>query len=502
MVLEKGNAFNKETDNPDEDLNTTYEAIEYETEQKYIEEKKPIFNIVLKYKEGQFGYHLQVEDFILEIRKIFDEGLDKIQKIEQINFSKQKIYSTMKYFDMLRRFKGLKFKGKTSEVPNNEEEKNANKTGTQESFRPGTTSEKKGKEGEKDGKENIPQEIDPKEDINNIENKFNPKREEAYWLEDLYDRLEKCLLMGKEPLEKFGFLFNQYKADLDIEPEQYVKNLDESASENGNAVHVLRDDIIKHQNLYDQIKKEINENIQVSYFNVNCKEVRDTLLNKHAKIKELEISCLNKKSQDIKTSVFKQVEEMKSGITKPSKNIEELVEIEKYIEDVPNLLLNLKSDIDSCLEIYKILDEFFQKVQYIDLRTRFLLIQSTTDVTNTINMAKGSLKKNRDKFLNALLESQATLSEDIKGLKNQINKLMQYKSISQLEEAANLSNSCQKILQDCQDRAKLCNSREVNFNREQTDFSQLQTMAKEFQPFYAIWTSIDTIINIKNNLRF
>ena len=32
----------------------------------------------------------------------------------------------------------------------------------------------------------------------------------------------------------------------------------------------------------------------------------------------------------------------------------------------------------------------------------------------------------------------------------------------------------------------------VNFNREQTDFSQLQTMAKEFQPFYAIWTSIDT----------
>ena len=59
---------------------------------------------------------------------------------------------------------------------------------------------------------------------------------------------------------------------------------------------------------------------------------------------------------------------MKSGITKPSKNIEELVEIEKYIEDVPNLLLNIKTDIDSCLEIYKILDEFFPKVQYIDLK--------------------------------------------------------------------------------------------------------------------------------------
>ena len=494
MILGPGNAFNKETDNPDEDLNTTYEEVDYETDQKYIEEKKPIFSIVLKYKEGQFGYHLQVEDFILEIRKIFDEGLDKIQKIEQINFSKQKVYSTMKYFDMLKRFKGLRYKGRSNQATSNDEP-NANRTGTQDNFRPTQTGMSKhmsSKEGEKEIKDNIQQEIDPRQDINNIENKFNPKREEAYWLEDLYDRLEKCLLMGKEPLEKFCALFNQYKSDLDIEPEAYVKSLDETATDNGNAVHVLRDDIIKHQNLYDQIKKEIDENIQVSYFNVNCKDVRDTLLNKHAKIKELEISCLNKKSQDIKTSVFKQVEEMKNGITKQSKNIEELVEIEKYIEDVPNLLLNIKTDIDSCLEIYKILDDFFQKVQYIDLRTRFLLIQSTTDVGNTINMAKSSLKKNRDKFLNALLESQAALSEDIKGLKNQINKLMQYKSISQLEEAASSSNACQKILQDCQERAKLCNSREVNFNREQTDYSELQTMAKDFQPFYLIWTSIDT----------
>ena len=88
---------------------------------------------------------------------------------------------------MLRRFKGLKYKGKVNEIQNNEEDKNANKTATKENFR--STEEKKipGKEGEKDGKDNTQQEIDPKEDINNIENKFNPKREEAYWLEDLYD---------------------------------------------------------------------------------------------------------------------------------------------------------------------------------------------------------------------------------------------------------------------------------------------------------------------------
>ena len=67
---------------------------------------------------------------------------------------------------------------------------------------------------------------------------------------------------------------------------------------------------------------------------MNCKEVRNTLLNKHAKIKELEITCLNI-SQDIKTFVLKQVEEMKSGIiygAKPSKNIEYYLKLKNILK--------------------------------------------------------------------------------------------------------------------------------------------------------------------------
>jgi len=104
---------------------------------------------------------LQVEDYVMEIRKIFDEGLDKIQKIEQINFSKQKVYSAMKYFDMLQRYKGLKYKKKQ-----NEQKETANSN----------LKESEKKEENKTTKENQIQEVEQKEDINNIENKFNPKK--------------------------------------------------------------------------------------------------------------------------------------------------------------------------------------------------------------------------------------------------------------------------------------------------------------------------------------
>ena len=464
LKLQEDNAFYKATDAPDEDLNTTYEIIDYNPESSLTEEKQPIFHINLKYKDGAFGYHLQVEDFVLEIRKVFDEGLEKVQKIEQLNFEKQKVYSNLKYFDIIKRDKSLSVA----------KDQTAN---TQQVAKPNDVKDPA---------------VNPA--VNNPENnpKFNPKLEDSLFVHDLYERLGNTLMKAKEPLETFLTTFNQYKADLDINPEEYVKNLDETSTENGNAVPVLREDILKHQRIYDQILKEINEQVHISYFMVNCKDIRDTLLNKHQKIRELELSVLNAKSQEIKSGVFKQIEELKNGITKQSKNIEELVDIEKYIEDVPNRLISIKSEIDNCLEIYKILDEFLQKVQFIELKSRFTLIQSTTDIANTITTAKSLLAKQRERFLVNLIESQNTLNEDIKSLQVQIKNLMTYKTIDQLQEASALAKNCQSILTDCTDRAKLCNSREVNFGREQTDYSKLTTMAKEFQPFYLIWTSIDT----------
>ena len=484
LELDDTNAFNKRTDAPDTDLNTTYEIIDYTPEPTLTEEKQPIFHINLKYKEGGFNYHLQVEDFVIEIRKVFDEGLEKVQKIEQISFEKQKVYSNLKYFDLIKRDKSLNLNKDATNTNNNNVNTNTNNNNNALT---NTSNLNATLKNENTNNQNDQQ--DPSTQI-----KFDPKYEDSMFVFELYERLGNALLKAKEPLNKFLNTFNQYKSDLDINPEEYVKNLDEQSTDSGNAVPVLREDILKHQRLYDQILKEINEQVHVSYFLVNCKEIRDNLLAKHQKIRELELACLNAKSQEIKAGVFKQIEELKNGITKQSKNIEELVEIEKFIEEVPNRLVSIKGEIDNCLEIYKILDEFLQKVQFIELKSRFALVQSTTDIANTITTAKTLIAKQRERFLVNLIESQTTLSEDIKALQLQIKNLMTYKTIDQLAEAAALAKSCQANLTDCTNRAKVCNSREVNFSREQTDYSILSTMAKEFNPFYLIWTSIDNFL--------
>ena len=77
IKLNEESAFCKETENPEVDLNTTQDY--YNSEENNPNEKLAIFHIILSYKDGKFDYSYSVEDLIAEIKKIFDEGLEKLR---------------------------------------------------------------------------------------------------------------------------------------------------------------------------------------------------------------------------------------------------------------------------------------------------------------------------------------------------------------------------------------------------------------------------------------
>jgi len=54
----------------------------------------------------------------------------------------------------------------------------------------------------------------------------------------------------------------------------------------------------------------------------------------------------------------KKFDEINERIRRPPKNIEELTETKKYLNEIPLVIEKLKNDITSCMEIYDILDEF------------------------------------------------------------------------------------------------------------------------------------------------
>jgi len=453
--------YTEDTNSPQLDLNTTNDLIDFKHDEEILKKDSntriPIFHIQLKFRENQFEYSYSLDDLIAEVKKLFDEGLEKIQKIPLISEKQNQDFTALsKVFEIIQREKNVTnnfTRRETAEIQN--EQNKAGHEITQQHY-----------------------------------------KENSEWVSELYERLGGSLLLAKEPLYKFLKTFEEYKVYLNIIPEQHMKSFEfEEGVESSQVVHKLREDLIQIKKLKDKISGEIKEEIQVSYFLVNCREIRDILIQKFEKIIELEIDMLVLISRKIKHSINKQCEDIKKEISKTSKTIEELVAIDRYIEEVPMMLDRIKVEIDECMSIYKILDDFFYKVQFLELRQRYMLLGAPTDIINTIANVKNLMHKQREKFLEELIESQRKLKEEMGTIERSASILLTYESIDNLNEAAHLARTLESMFRDCKDKSKMYNIREVHFGREQTNYGKILEMYKEFEPFFQIWTNIDTFEN-------
>ena len=57
-------------------------------------------------------------------------------------------------------------------------------------------------------------------------------------------------------------------------------------------------------------------------------------------------------------SLSTKFDEINEHIRRPPKNIEELTDTKKYIQEIPVTIEKLKTEINNCMGIYSILEEF------------------------------------------------------------------------------------------------------------------------------------------------
>ena len=118
------------------------------------------------------------------------------------------------------------------------------------------------------------------EDPNN--KKFLP--DENIWLWDAYYAIRSNLEKSVEPLYEYVKTFSQFEKENKLNPDRYVKALDEG--DTPITPEALKQDIIEHRKEEDRLKNEIPEFVNVSLFQINCKDIRNLYVGKHGQIIE------------------------------------------------------------------------------------------------------------------------------------------------------------------------------------------------------------------------
>jgi dynein heavy chain len=128
-----------------------------------------------------------------------------------------------------------------------------------------------------------------------------------------------------------------------LNPDRFVKSLDEG--DTPITAEGLKNDMNEHRKEEDRLRREIPEFVNVSIFQINCKDIRNLYVGKHSQIIDKEVKLIGQKAKELNYNLSTKFDEINERIRRVPKNIEELTETKKYISEIPVVIAKLKEEI-------------------------------------------------------------------------------------------------------------------------------------------------------------
>lgn len=263
------------------------------------------------------------------------------------------------------------------------------------------------------------------------------------WLYDLHKQLNSELNRGVEPLQKFIEEFEVFRDIVDLDHDQYMQTYEiKEKSADGDEVQQIEigeisKEIMRVNELEVQLKQKVKEVMQVSFFQVNCKEICDFIIKKYQKQQKSLKEVIAKRAKLDSKVILDQFNMIQSKIAKKPQDIESLTEVKDFIaNDVPTELENLQVQMEECMKIFDILDDFSFKIEKEDMNKKFKIMGSIRDTQMMIESREDMLEKEKVKFLEAMKVSQQEFKENMEQLDKTIKSFSQYTNIDKHVEVA------------------------------------------------------------------
>jgi hypothetical protein len=187
-------------------------------------------------------------------------------------------------------------------------------------------------------------------------NKKSVLPDENTWLWEAYAALKEALTEAVQPLYEYVKTFAQFEEENKLNVDKYIKSLDEG--DEPAEPEALRADIFRLRELEDDLKNRIPVTCTVSIFTVNCKDIRNMYTGKYQSIVEKEIKLIAQKATEKNYDMRTQFDQIIERIQQPPEGIDDLTETKKYISEIGVVIQKLQLEIDGCMRMYDIANEF------------------------------------------------------------------------------------------------------------------------------------------------
>ncbi|KAL4464296.1 hypothetical protein ABPG72_011341 [Tetrahymena utriculariae] len=330
----------------------------------------------------------------------------------------------------------------------------------------------------------------PKRQVNDGEvfiSKEDQQFDENKWVNELFALMTQELEQSIQPLDEYLKQYDPYKPLLQLNPEEYCQGFDDK--ENPKDISVITteiENIAKKEKALVAIMPDI---IQVSSFEINCKDTTQYLQNKYAQTQKLLIELIANRGKTMTSDLFKEIGGIKQKLTKPPENIEELTNITDKMAIIPSELEKMKKEIEKSMEIYQIMENYNFKFTEDELKKKWLVFGGPKEIVKTIEDQKAILEKEKHRFKDRMEHEQENFKTDIEEAERIIQNFHTYTNIKDHGTVSGVCRDLAQKIKEFTDKAKKFNNQEQLFEKELTDYSKITQIKKDFDPYYNLWTT-------------
>ena len=236
---------------------------------------------------------------------------------------------------------------------------------------------------------------------------------------------------------------------------------------------------------------EVPMTTRVRAFTLKSGELRNELASKHERMYDLLLEKLVELTRIQAEKVRGQYNAIVERLNVLPETIEELTELEDYMESTKDLLKTLDVLSQSVSSNFAVVDSFSHMLETAECVLRLDVLAGPKNVKEKIGLIELANDALRISFSNKQNEAQEEFAEHLKGLASEVQSLSRFTDIDKAKQVSVLVGQLRIRIEEANEMAMLYNKNEALFGTEQTDYDVLITIKKDFLPFGTMWEAVD-----------
>lgn len=308
----------------------------------------------------------------------------------------------------------------------------------------------------------------------------------------LRQKLVQAVRDGLANLDNYAHQYDKHLDLLNLNAQKFIEEYDvESRS-----LEDFERDIQHYVLEWEKMDREIPSHVNLGLFYVGCESVRQAL---RKDISKLVLEALNRRCSRMASQVTGVFNQVQSTLKDRPTKIEELQELREFMKTVPETVKAQQVKVAELMKHYDVLTKHKFELSNEDSRARWNVFGWPLKVEETMRQVEAAMEVDEQTFLKNLQSDQEAYRERVHNLSVVVSD---FHKNDDLGRVAEITAEVQRVsieLRECQNLSTLFNSRERLFNLEVTKYEELASMAKEFEPYKALWTTASDWVKWKNS---